>query len=380
MAEETNLERRRFCAGITLTVISAQLGMPTSATARNAGESSAAASMIPVQDRSPGLAQLPIEGKMPSLGGAGGWLNSPPLEETGFRGKVVLVSFWTYTCINWMRSLPYVRAWNEKYKDQGLMVIGVHTPEFSFEKNSANVRQAVDESGIEYPVAIDSDYVIWNAFKNGYWPALYFIDRHGYIRHHQFGEGNYEHSEVVIQQLLLDGAKRSGTDHQLVSVRPRGVERAADWDNLRSPETYLGYGRGSNFASPGGAVTNQLRFYAMPARLGANHWALAGEWTVGNEATLLNQAGGRVACRFHARDLHLVMGVRTGGTPVQFRVLLNGQPPGPAHGIDIDSSGRGTVAGQRLYQLIRQPGRITDQHFDIEFFDAGAEVFAFTFG
>jgi thiol-disulfide isomerase/thioredoxin len=378
MTEKMNIERRRFCAGVTLTVFGAQLAMPISAIARPATESAAAMGMLPVQHRSSGLTRLPVEGKMPPLAGATGWLNAPRLDNTELRGKVVLVGFWTYTCINWLRSSPYVRAWNETYREQGLVVIGVHTPEFSFEKNIANVRQAVKDNGIDYPVAIDSDYAIWNAFKNGYWPALYFIDRQGAIRHHQFGEGNYAQSEMVLQQLLREGTNRSGSNHAAAIVRARDIELAADWDNLESPETYLGDEHGTNFVSPGGAVANQARFYTLPSRLAINQWALAGNWTVGTEAIVLNRAGGRIACRFHARDLHLVMG--TEGKPVPFRVRLNGQPPGAAHGIDINAAGQGTVAGQRLYQLLRQPGRVTDQHFDIEFLDVGAQAFVFTFG
>ena len=322
---------------------------------------------------------MPFEGQFPSLGGATEWLNSQPLTPAGLRGKVVLIDFWTYTCINWLRTLPYVRAWAEKYKDQGLVVIGVHTPEFAFEKNVDNVRRAAKEMRIEYPIAIDSDYAVWRAFKNNYWPALYFIDAQGRIRHHQFGEGEYEQSEKVIQQLLAE-AGSAAIGRELVSVDARGVEAAADWGNLRSPENYVGYERTENFASPGGAVLNKRHVYAVPARLGLNQWALSGDWTVEKQAAVLNKANGRIAYRFHARDLHLVMGPAARGTSVRFRVLIDGQPPGAAHGVDVDEQGNGTVTEQRLYQLIRQPQPIADRQFEIEFLDPGVEAYAFTFG
>jgi thiol-disulfide isomerase/thioredoxin len=323
--------------------------------------------------------RLPIEGEMPALGGATGWLNSQPLTAAGLRGKVVLVDFWTYTCINWLRTLPYVRAWAEKYKTQGLAVIGVHSPEFAFEKNLDNVRRAAKNMKVDYPIAIDSDHAIWRAFKNEYWPALYFVDGQGRIRHHHFGEGEYERSERVIQQLLA-AADSGGIGPELVSVAGRGAEAGADWGNLKSPENYLGFERTENFASPGGAVSGRRRVYAVPAPLKLNQWALSGEWTVGNQAALLNKANGRIAYRFHARDLHLVMGPAARGTAVRFRVLIDGQPPLAAHGIDVDDKGNGTVSEQRLYQLIRQPKPIADRQFEIEFLDAGVEAFAFTFG
>jgi thiol-disulfide isomerase/thioredoxin len=332
-----------------------------------------------VQQITPKAGQLPIEGEFPSLGGATGWLNSPPLTAEGLRGKVVLVQVWTYSCINWLRTLPYVRAWAEKYRDQGLVVIGVHTPEFGFEHNLDNVRQAAKDMKVAYPIALDNDYAIWRAFNNNYWPALYFIDAKGHIRHHQFGEGQYDRSEVIIQQLLAE-AGSGGIGHDLVSVEARGVEAAADWGNLKSPENYVGYERTENFASPGGAVVDQRHAYAAPKRLPLNHWALSGEWTVGKQATVLHKANGRITYRFHARDLHLVMGPAVRGTPVRFRVLIDGQPPGPAHGIDVNDQGYGTVTEQRLYQLIRQPKPIADRQFEIEFLDPGVETFVFTFG
>ena len=332
-----------------------------------------------VQQITSQAAQLPIEGEFPSLGGATGWLNSPPLTAEGLRGKVVLVQVWTYSCINWLRTLPYVRAWAEKYRDQGLVVIGVHTPEFGFEHNLDNVRLAAKDMQVAYPIALDNDYAIWRAFNNNYWPALYFIDAKGHIRHHQFGEGQYDRSELIIQQLLAE-AGSGGIGHDLVSVDARGAEAAADWGNLKSPETYVGYECTANFASPGGAVVDKRRVYAAPARLRLNQWALAGDWTVGKQATVLHKANGRITYRFHARDLHLVMGPAVRGTPVRFRVLIDGQPPGPAHGIDVNDQGYGTVTEQRLYQLIRQPKPIADRQFEIEFLDPGVETFVFTFG
>ena len=323
--------------------------------------------------------RLPDKGEMPSLGGATGWLNSQQLTGADLRGKVVLVDFWTYSCINWLRTLPYVRAWAEKYKDQGLVVIGVHTPEFGFERDVDNVRWAMKDMKIDYPVALDSDYAIWRAFKNQYWPALYFVDAKGRIRHHQFGEGDYEQSERILQQLLAEAGNRD-VGRELVSPDARGTEAAADWDNLKSPENYVGYDRTENFASPGGLASDTRRVYAAPARLRLNQWALAGEWTVGPQATALGKANGRIAYRFHARDLHLVMGPATRGTSVRFRVLIDGAPPGAAHGLDVDALGNGTVTEQRLYQLIRQQHPIADRQFEIEFLDPGVEAFVFTFG
>jgi thiol-disulfide isomerase/thioredoxin len=324
-------------------------------------------------------ARLPVEGELASFDGATGWLNSPPLTPAGLRGNVVLVDFWTYTCINWLRQLPYVRAWAEKYSGQGLVVIGVHTPEFGFEHDPENVRRAVQDMRVSYPVALDSDYAVWRAFDNYYWPALYFADAQGRIRHHRFGEGEYQQSEMVIQQLLAD-AGSGVTGQGLVSPDARGIEAAADWDSLRSPENYVGYERTENFASPGGPVPDRPHTYAAPAQLRLNHWALSGDWTVGEQATTANQAGGQIACRFHARDLHLVMAPAAPGTPVRYRVLIDGQPPGPAHGTDTDDQGQGTLAEPRLHQLIRQPGPVTDRTFEITFLDPGARAYCFTFG
>jgi thiol-disulfide isomerase/thioredoxin len=331
------------------------------------------------QPRSPAAVPLPREGKLPSLGGATAWLNSPPLSAADLRGKVVLIDFWTYTCINWLRSLPYVRAWDERYRDHGAVVIGVHAPEFPFERDVANVRRAAKDMRIDYPIALDNDFAIWRAFHNHYWPALYLVDAQGQIRHHHFGEGNYELSEEIIQRLLAE-AGSSGIGHELVSVDARGVEAAADWDDLMSPETYLGYERTENFASPGGIVPDQPRVYAAPARLRLNQWALSDNWTVGQQSVVLNAANGRIAYRFHARDLHLVMAPAAHGNSVPFRVLVDGQPPGAAHGVDVDDQGNGTVAEPRLYQLIRQGQPIADRQFEIAFLDAGVRAFVFTFG
>jgi thiol-disulfide isomerase/thioredoxin len=323
--------------------------------------------------------QLPVEGQFPSLGGAIEWLNSPPLTAAGLRGKVVLIDFWTYTCINWLRTLPYVRAWAEKYRNHGLVVIGVHTPEFPFEHNVDNVRRAAKDMRVSYPIAIDNDYAVWRAFDNEYWPALYFVDAQGRFRHHQFGEGDYEQSERIIQQLLTE-AGAAGVGRELVSVDARGAEVAADWDNLKSGENYVGYERTQNFASRGGAVAGKPNVYAAPARLKLNDWALSGDWTVEKGFTVLNKSNGRIAYRFHARDLHLVLGPAVSGASVRFRVLIDGKPPLAAHGADADEQGNGTVTEQRLYQLIRQPQPIADRQFEIEFLDPGVQAFAFTFG
>lgn len=322
---------------------------------------------------------MPNQSALASIERADEWLNSPPLTAEGLRGKVVLIDFWTYTCINWLRTLPYVRAWAEKYKDQGLVVIGVHAPEFSFEKNINNVHWAVQDMRVGHPVAVDNEHVIWRAFRNQYWPALYFIDAQGSVRHHHFGEGAYEQSEMVIQALLVENGMKI-IDRTPVSVDARGLEVAADWRNLMSPENYLGYGRTQNFASPGGVLMDKPRVYALPARLRLNDWALTGDWTLKNEAAVLNKPNGRIAYRFHARDLHLVMGPAAPGTSLKFRVLIDGQPPGAARGLDVDEQGYGTVTGQRLYQLIRQPMPIADRQFEIEFLGSGVEAFAFTFG
>jgi thiol-disulfide isomerase/thioredoxin len=321
----------------------------------------------------------PVSSELSSLAATTEWLNSQPLSAADLRGKVVLIDFWTYTCINWLRTLPYVRAWAEKYKEHGLVVIGVHAPEFPFEHTIENVRRATRDMHIEYPIAIDNKFEIWSAFDNHYWPALYLLDADGQLRHHHFGEGEYLRTEVMIQQLLAE-AGDSDFNQDVVSVDPQGAEAGADWDSLKSPESYLGYERTENFASPGGVELDERRLYAAPNRLKLNHWALSGDWTVENWAILLNKPNGRIVYRFHARDLHLVMGPARQGTSVRCNVRIDGMPPGSAHGADIDKRGNGTIADQRLYQLIRQSKPITDREFDIEFLDAGVEAFVFTFG
>jgi len=319
------------------------------------------------------------QSEVASLARADEWLNSPPLTPAALRGKVVLIDFWTYTCINWLRTLPYVRAWAGKYRDKGLVVIGVHAPEFTFEKSLDNVRWAVKEMRIDYPIAVDNNHLIWRAFHNQYWPALYFVDTQGRVRHHHFGEGAYEQSEMVIQQLMAE-AGVEGINRDPVSVNGQGFEAAADWGSLMSPENYVGHARTQNFASPGGQALDKPRIYQLPAKLRLNEWALSGDWTVKTEPIVLNKASGRIAYRFHARDLHLVMGPAAPGASVRFRVLIDGEPPGAAHGIDVDAQGDGTASEQRLYQLIRQAKPISDRQFEIEFLDPGVEVFAFTFG
>jgi thiol-disulfide isomerase/thioredoxin len=324
-------------------------------------------------------ARLPDEGELASFDGATGWLNSPPLTPADLRGKVVLAGFWTYTCINWLRQLPYLRAWAGKYSGHGLVVVGVHTPEFSFEHDAGNVDRAVQEMRISYPVATDNNYGVWRAFGNHYWPALYFADTRGRIRHHHFGEGEYAQSEMVIQQLLAE-AGSAGAGTGTVRVDPSGLEVPADWASLRSPENYTGYERTEGFASPGGPVPGRPHAYTVPARLGLNQWALSGQWTMQEEATTLNAAGGQIDCRFHARDLNLVMGPAAPGTSLPFRVAIDGQPPGQAHGSDTDADGNGTMSQQRVYQLIRQPGPITERTFQITFPGPGAQAYCFTFG
>ena len=326
------------------------------------------------------MVDLPIEGHRPGFDGETGWLNSPPLAAADLRGKVVFVDFWTYTCINWLRTLGYVRAWAEKYADQGLVVIGVHTPEFPFERDVDNVRQAAKDMALEYPIALDSDYAIWSAFNNRYWPAVYIADAQGRIRHHQFGEGGYQEAEKAIQ-LLLGEAGRGDVGDDLVSVAADGFEAQADWANLESPETYLGYEQAQNFASPGGVAPGEARSYAALDKLRLNQWALAGDWTVERGVCVLNEGDGAISFRFHARDVHLVMGPPERGTSVPFRVLVDVDPPAAAHGLDVDEHGHGTVAQQRLYQLIRQQeASISDRTFEITFLAPGLEAYVFTFG
>ncbi|MGH8868769.1 MAG: redoxin domain-containing protein [Actinomycetes bacterium] len=309
---------------------------------------------------------------MPSVDGAHAWLNSEPLDPAQLRGHVVLVNFWTLTCINWLRQEPYVRAWSQAYRDDGLLVIGVHTPEFTFEHDIDRVRQATEQRGIDYPVAVDNGYKIWSAFDNHYWPALYFVDADGIIRDHHFGEGRYEQSERVIQHLL-------GVERELVSVEGLGVEAEADWEHLRMPETYLGYARGEHFAAPGGAAFDRRRGYVLPERLPVNRWALAGEWTFRPEFVVLDRAGGSIACRFHARDAHLVLssGARE---PVPFRVRLDGEAPGRSRGVDVDDDGNGVLRDGRMYQLVREHDTVRERTLEVTFLELGAEAYVLTFG
>ena len=309
---------------------------------------------------------------MPAFAGATEWLNSEPLGPAELRGHVVLVNFWTWTCINWLRQEPYVRAWSHAYRNDGLIVIGVHTPEFSFEHDIDGVRQATADRAIDYPVAVDNDFEIWRAFDNRFWPALYFVDTDGIIRDDHFGEGRYEQSERVIQRLL-------GIEREPVSVEGVGAEAAADWDHLRTPETYLGYWRNGHFASPNGAAFDERRTYELPRRLGINQWALAGEWTIGRENVALDQAGGTVAFRFHARDAHLVLS-RGAREPISFRVLLDGEAPGRSQGADVDEDGNGVLRDGRMYQLVRVHDGVRERTLEITFLDPGAEAYAFTFG
>jgi thiol-disulfide isomerase/thioredoxin len=309
---------------------------------------------------------------IPSLGGATGWLNSEPLDLGGLRGKVVLVDFWTLTCINWLRTEPHIRAWSRAYRDDGLVVIGVHTPEFSFEHDLDLLRRATDEMDIDYPVAQDNDYAVWNAFDNHYWPALYFVDRDGIIRDQHFGEGRYEQSEQLIQDLL-------GIEREPVAVVGVGIEAEADWDSLRTSETYLGYDRSEHFASPGGTQFDERRAYELPERLRLNQWALAGIWTIGRENIVLEQSGGSIAYRFHARDAHLVLSPGTREL-IPFRVLFDGEAPGASHGLDVDDTGRGVLRDRRLYQLVREHDAVRERTLEITFDEPGAEAYVFTFG
>jgi thiol-disulfide isomerase/thioredoxin len=319
------------------------------------------------------------DGVLSALERASGWLNSEPLTAAGLAGRVVLVDFWTYSCINWIRTAPYIRAWAERYEPRGLVVVGVHTPEFEFEKDVDHVRRAVREMGVRYPVALDPEYAIWRGFDNHYWPALYFVDARGQIRHHHFGEGEYEQSERRIQQLLEEAGAGTGGGEP-ASVDAAGVEAAADWGSLKSPETYLGYLRAQSFASPDGPFPDERRVYAAPGRLRLNQWAVSGDWTIARESAVLHAAGGRISFRFLARDLHLVIGPAVEGGSVRFRVLLDGEPPGASHGLDIDGEGYGTVTEPRLHQLVRQAGSVAERLFEITFLDPGVEAYVFTFG
>jgi hypothetical protein len=354
MTEGIAHDRRRFLKRTALAIGAVQLGVFTAAESEGASRELAA------------------------IGRAREWLNSPRLTPETLAGKVLLVQFCTYTCINWLRTLPYVRAWAEKYGRE-LVVIGVHTPEFAFEHDVDNVRRALQRLKVTHPVVIDNDYAIWRAFDNHYWPALYFIDAGGRVRDHHFGEGRYDQSERVIQRLLT-GAGVVGVGNGVVPVDARGIEAQADWADLRSPENYLGYGRTERFASRGGIARDRRRSYSAPERLELNQWALAGEWTIGREAAVVAGPHGRILLRFQARDLHLVMGPPRQSQTIRFRVTIDGMLPGSSHGIDADVGGLGTAVEQRLYQLVRQPKPIMERHFEVEFLDPGVEVFAFTFG
>ena len=323
---------------------------------------------------------LPVEGEMPALSGATAWLNSPPLDAAALRGKVVLVDFWTYSCINCLRSLPYIKSWYARYKDHGLVIIGVHAPEFAFEKDLGNVSRAVTELGIQYPVAMDNNYAIWRGFDNHYWPAHYFIDGAGKIRSHHFGEGDYEESERTIRELLTAAGFTNLPPAGGEVQGAKGVQAAADMDSDESPETYVGYSRAKSFVSLGGFAEDRAKSYSLPPSLALNDWGLAGKWTVGGQQAVLDAAGGRVVFRFVARDLHLVLGPGRDGKPVRFKVRIDDVDPGASHGVDTDAAGNGIVTEQRLYQLIRQSGDVGEHTFSIEFLDSGVQAYAFTFG
>lgn len=343
----------------------------------NSGAMMAAGGAMKMAAKAPG--GLPIEGNLPPLDGAVQWLNSPPLTAQALKGKVVLVDFWTYSCINCLRTLPYVKAWAEKYRDQGLVVIGVHAPEFAFERDVGNVTKAMKDLGINYPVAIDNDYKIWRAFNNEYWPAHYFADAQGRIRYHHFGEGEYAESERVIQQLLREAGASKVADG-LIKADATGVQLAPDMNEVRSPETYVGYQRAAHFVPETGLVPDKVSAYSAPLQLALNDWGLDGQWNVGSERATSTAPASRIVYRFHARDLHLVLGPGADGKPVRFKVLIDGKAPGDAHGTDVAPDGSGSVTEQRLYQLVRQSGGVTDRTFSIEFLDPGVSAYAFTFG
>ncbi|MGF0239706.1 cytochrome c biogenesis protein DipZ [Rhodococcus sp. IEGM1300] len=361
--------------GIEQALVGRLAGKSPNNSAPMTAENSAGA--MPVADKAPGT--LPIEGNLPPLDGAVQWLNSPPLDAQALKGKVVLVDFWTYSCINCLRTLPYVKAWAEKYRDQGLVVIGVHAPEFAFERNVGNVTKAMKDLGINYPVAIDNDFKIWRAFNNEYWPAHYFADAQGRIRYHHFGEGEYAESERVIQQLLREAGAAKVADG-LINADAKGVQQAPDMSEVQSPETYVGFQRAEHFVPETGLVPDKESAYTPPAQLALNDWSLGGQWKVGSERAISGTAASRIVYRFHARDLHLVLGPGADGKPVRFKVLIDGKAPGDAHGMDVSADGSGSVTEQRLYQLVRQPGDVTDRTFSIEFLDPGVSAYAFTFG
>lgn len=363
--------------GIEQALVGQLSGKSPSGNATMMAQIPAAGAAMKVADKAPGT--LPVEGQLPPLNGAVQWLNSPPLDAQALKGKVVLVDFWTYSCINCLRTLPYVKAWAEKYRDQGLVVIGVHAPEFAFERDVGNVTKAMKELGINYPVAIDNDYKIWRAFNNEYWPAHYFADAQGRIRYHHFGEGDYAESERVIQQLLREAGSKTVADG-LINADANGVQQAPDMHQVLSPETYVGYQRAEHFVPETGLVPDKVATYNPPANLTLNDWSLGGQWAVGAERATASAPASRIVYRFHARDLHLVLGPGADGKPVRFNVSIDGQAPGDAHGVDVAPDGSGRVTEQRLYQLVRQTDAVKDRTFTIEFLDPGVSAYAFTFG
>ncbi|WP_213938504.1 cytochrome c biogenesis protein DipZ [Pseudomonas sp. dw_612] len=367
----------RVSTASTGSIEQALVGRLAGKSPNNSAALPASGSAMQVADKNPGT--LPVEGNLPPLDGAVQWLNSPPLTADALKGKVVLVDFWTYSCINCLRTLPYVKAWAEKYRDQGLVVIGVHAPEFAFERNVGNVTKAMKDLGINYPVAIDNDYKIWRAFSNEYWPAHYFADAKGRIRYHHFGEGEYAESERVIQQLLKEAGATKVADG-LITASAEGVQLAPDMKEVLSPETYVGYQRAENFVPEKGFSADKVATYSPPAQLALNNWSLGGQWNVGSERATSSAPASRIVYRFHARDLHLVLGPGADGKPVRFKVLIDGKAPGEAHGTDVAPDGGGSVTEQRLYQLVRQSGDVTDRTFSIEFLDPGVSAYAFTFG
>jgi cytochrome c biogenesis protein CcdA/thiol-disulfide isomerase/thioredoxin len=363
--------------GIEQALVGRLAGKSPSGSGAMMAQNTAPGNAMKVADNAPGT--LPIEGNLPPLEGAVQWLNSPPLTAQALKGKVVLVDFWTYSCINCLRTLPYVKAWAEKYRDQGLVVIGVHAPEFAFERNVGNVTKAMKDLGINYPVAIDNDYKIWRAFNNEYWPAHYFADAQGRIRYHHFGEGNYAESERVIQQLLREAGAAKVADG-LINASAEGVQLAPDMSEVQSPETYVGYQRAEHFVPETSLAPDKVSAYNPPSELALNDWSLGGQWNVGSERAISSAPPSRIVYRFHARDLHLVLGPGPDGKPVRFKVLIDGKAPGDAHGTDVKADGSGSVTEQRLYQLVRQTGGVADRTFSIEFLDPGVSAYAFTFG
>ena len=383
MSDNTDNERRRFL-GVAAVGVAASFTKFLFANTARAGEHMIDAfhserAGAPTTRAAESLRAFADEGPMPELDGAVSWLNTGPLSSASLRGKVVLVDIWTYSCINSLRQLPYMKSWAAKYRNAGLMVLGVHSPEFAFEKDRANVEQAVRELKVTYPIAIDSNHGIWQAFNNNYWPADYFIDGKGRIRHHHFGEGDYDESERVIQGLLKENGATE-LNESTARVSGAGIEEAPNWANVQSPETYVGYNRGEHFASPEPVARGSRQSYSTPATLMQNQWALGGSWNVGGESGVLEEAPGTIAFRFHSRDLNLVLTPMTAGKPVRYKVRVDGKAPGDDHGNDVAADGTGEVREPRLYQLVRQKGRVVDRTFEIEFLDPGVHAYVFTFG